>query len=57
MTRYWTPVELNTLSTPIYGVLLWNRIIWIAIGAAFLGLAYAKFRFGTGTLRSARGKA
>lgn len=56
MTRDWTPVELNTLSTPIYGLLLWNRIIWVAIGAAFLGLAYARFRFRTGTLRSARGR-
>ena len=55
MTRYWTPVELNTSSMPIYGALLWNRIIWIAIGAAFLGLAYARFRFSTGAFRSARG--
>ena len=55
-TRYWTPVELNTLGTPIYGVLLWNRIIWIGIGAAFLGLAYVKFSFGTRTSRPARGR-
>lgn len=44
MTRYWTPDELNGLGTPVRGLLLWNRIIWIAIGAAFLALAHARFR-------------
>lgn len=54
ITRYWTPDELNTLGTPIHGVVLWNRIIWIAIGAAFLALAHARFRFGERVPRAAR---
>ena len=54
VTRYWTPDELNTLGTPIYGILLLNRVIWIAIGAAFLALAHARFRFGELVPRAAR---
>jgi len=56
-TRYWTPDELNTLGTPIYGVLLWNRIIWIAVGAAALAWALSRFRFGERMPRSARRRA
>ena len=53
-TRYWTPDELNTLGTPFHGLVLWNRITWIAIGAAFLALAHARFRFGEKVPRAAR---
>jgi len=52
LVRYWTPDELNTLGFAVHGVVLWNRIIWIAIGGAFLGLAYARFRFRTGRQRA-----
>ena len=54
ITRYWAPEELNALGTPIYGVVLWNRIIWVAVGAAVLTLAHARFRFGERVPRAAR---
>ncbi len=27
------------------GLLLWNRIIWLAVGAAIFAFAYSRFRF------------
>jgi ABC-2 type transport system permease protein len=53
-TKYWTATERNTLLPPIDGMLLWNRAIWIAFGAAMLALAFALFRFGTRPSRAAR---
>ena len=54
ITRYWTPDELTRLGTPFYGIVLWNRIIWIALAAAVLTFAHARFRFGERIPRSAR---
>lgn len=44
VTKYWTAVERNTLNAPLEGVLLWNRVIWTAVGAVFLAAAYALYR-------------
>ncbi len=44
-TRYWTAAERNTMLPPISGLMLANRAIWIAVGAALFGLAYWRFRF------------
>jgi ABC-2 type transport system permease protein len=44
VTKYWTAAERNTLNAPLEGVLLWNRVIWTAIGFAFLAGAYALYR-------------
>ncbi len=45
MTRYWTPSEKNTLLLPFSGFLLWNRVLWAAVGVGvFLG-GCALFRF------------
>lgn len=54
MTRYWSLDELNTRGTPMYGVLLTNRLLWMAIGAASLALATARFRFRTPPTRARR---
>ena len=45
LTRYWTPVEQNTLLVPFEGVLLTNRLIWLSIGAVVLGVAVWRFTF------------
>jgi ABC-type transport system involved in multi-copper enzyme maturation permease subunit len=44
-TKYWTVAEKNTLAMGLNGLLLWNRLLWIAVGAAFLAFAYFRFSF------------
>lgn len=44
-TRYWTASDSNTLTPPISGMLLGNRLIWTGAGLAALALAYARFSF------------
>lgn len=46
VTKYWTASERNTLTPAIGGVLLWNRLLVVAVSAGFLGFAYSTFRFG-----------
>ncbi len=46
-TKYWTAAERNTLLPPLSGLLLANRVLWIAIGAALFALAWRIFRFET----------
>ena len=45
VTRYWTAAERNTQVPPLDGLLLQNRLLWLAVGAALFALAYAVFRF------------
>ena len=47
VTRYWTVNDKNTLLVPLLGPLLWNRMLWAAVAAALLGLAYFTFDFET----------
>lgn len=44
VTRYWTPAERNRDLVPLAGVMLGNRLLWLAVGAALLGLTVARFR-------------
>ena len=44
VTKYWTAAERNTLNPALEGVLLWNRVIWTAVGAFFLALSYVLYR-------------
>ena len=44
VTRYWTTTELDTLLPAPGGVLLWNRLLWAAIGLAMFVAAYRRFR-------------
>ncbi|WP_164014140.1 ABC transporter permease/M1 family aminopeptidase [Pyxidicoccus trucidator] len=43
VTRYWTPAERNQDLVPLLGPMLANRLLWLAVGAALLGLAVARF--------------
>jgi ABC-type transport system involved in multi-copper enzyme maturation permease subunit len=47
VTRYWTVFEKNTQTVPIEGIYLLNRILWIGISFALLGMTYAMFKFET----------
>ena len=44
-TRYWTPVEKNTMHLNITGALLMNRIIWMAVALAIIIFTYIRFNF------------
>lgn len=44
-TKYWTAAERNTRLPPLEGLLLYNRLLWLAVGMALFALAYAVFRF------------
>lgn len=53
MTKYWTVSERNNLSLGFEGLLLWNRLIWLAVGLAILAFTYYRFSFSE---RSKKGK-
>ena len=44
-TRYWTVSEQNEFYLPIKGVLIYNRLIWGAVGIALFTTIYKLFRF------------
>jgi hypothetical protein len=45
LTQYWTPFQRNTELIPFTGVLVWNRLLWLAFGAVILGVTYTRFSF------------
>lgn len=44
-SRYFTPMEKNTLSPTFSGIFFYNRVIWFAIGIVILFLSYFSFSF------------
>lgn len=44
-TRYLTPIQANTQSLELTGLLLGHRVLWLATSAAIVGLAVWRFRF------------
>ena len=46
VTEYWTATERNTLTPALTGILLWNRLMILAVSGGLLALAYGLFRFG-----------
>jgi ABC-type transport system involved in multi-copper enzyme maturation permease subunit len=44
IARYWTPAEQNQLLAPLSGVMLYNRLIWLAVGALTLVATVLRFR-------------
>jgi ABC-2 type transport system permease protein len=45
VTRYWTPSQLNTQLIGLPGLLLWNRVLWLAVAVGVLALLHWRFRF------------
>lgn len=54
--RYWTAAESNVLMPAVEGAILLNRLIWLGIGAAFLALGIARYRFAEPGLSKKRRK-
>ena len=55
LTEYWSISERNTRLVPLEGLLLWNRLLWLAIGAAIIGVLRVPLQ--RSRTRAARGKA
>ncbi|MEM9858043.1 MAG: M1 family aminopeptidase [Bacteroidota bacterium] len=49
-TYLWTVTEQNTLNLPVTGLVLYNRLIWLAIGVVIFIIGYTQFSF-TQTVR------
>jgi ABC-type transport system involved in multi-copper enzyme maturation permease subunit len=45
LTRYWTVAERNSLTVPLAGELLTNRLLWTGVAILLLGVTFAVFRF------------
>ncbi len=44
-TKYWTAAEKNSEYVILSGFMLWNRIAWISVSLAILGIACWRFSF------------
>ncbi|MBU8922797.1 MAG: hypothetical protein KOO63_13340 [Bacteroidales bacterium] len=44
MTRYWTIAERNTMTLPLSGLLLANRILWLSVAAAIMFFTNWRFK-------------
>jgi ABC-type transport system involved in multi-copper enzyme maturation permease subunit len=53
LTQYWTVAEKNVRLVGLEGLLLWNRVLWLGIGAALIAFTWWKFRL---TLRGVGSK-
>jgi hypothetical protein len=56
-TQYWTPFERNTHLIPLTGLLLANRIVWLAISLGIFLFTYFKFQFAHQSPKSSRRQA
>lgn len=45
MTKYWTVSERNTKVLWWEGMMLWNRLLWMTVGAGILAFTYFRFSF------------
>ncbi|HLJ29354.1 MAG TPA: ABC transporter permease [Candidatus Angelobacter sp.] len=45
VTKYWTVADKNTQIAGLSDLLLWNRLLWIAVGCVVFAFAYFRFSF------------
>jgi ABC-2 type transport system permease protein len=45
LTRYWTPAQRNVQLIGFPPLLLWNRLLWLAVAVGVLALLLRRFRF------------
>ena len=50
LTQYWTVAEQNEMPLPIQGVVIYNRLLWMAITIIVFGLVYKYFSFSQNAL-------
>ncbi|MGH8445944.1 MAG: hypothetical protein ACREVL_11790 [Solimonas sp.] len=57
LTRYWTVAQKNGQQIPFSGILAWNRLLWLGVGAVAVALGYRLFRMEAVAGSSRRGAA
>lgn len=55
-TKYWTVFEKNNNLLPFKGVVIYNRLLWLSVGAIILGLMYRSFSFTQNALTFGKSK-
>jgi ABC-type transport system involved in multi-copper enzyme maturation permease subunit len=45
VTRFWTPAERNVQLIGWPAIVVWNRLLWMAVAVLVIALAVARFRF------------
>lgn len=45
LTKYWTVADKNTISLGLTGMMLWNRLLWLAAGAGLFVFTAWRFTF------------
>ncbi len=55
-TKYWTVAQRNTHVLTFDGLLLWNRLLWVAVGLAVFAFACWRFRFEERATRASKKK-
>jgi len=55
-TQYWSPEEKNTNNLPFLGAIIYNRLIWLAVAALFIGGFYLLFSFSQDSISIKTGK-
>ncbi len=56
VTRYWTPVERNTLWMPLKDMFLWNRVVWGSVGLLALLAVFVFFPMSAEALTARRNR-
>jgi ABC-2 type transport system permease protein len=56
VTRYWSTAEKNSQLVPLAAEVLWNRLLWLAVGLVVFGFAYVRFRMSFDTTGERRRK-
>jgi len=45
ITRYWSVAQKNSTLLPLFGILFYNRLIWLGAAAVLFAVLFKKFRF------------
>src|ERR1035437_862710 len=56
LTKYWTVAERNSNALGFSGLLLWNRLLWLAVGALIFAFACWRFSFTERTASASKRK-
>ena len=56
VARYWTITEKNTMTIPFAGVMAWNRLLWLSIGALATAAVFRYFPFSAEALTVKRSR-